>query len=99
MEYMLLILVTFCVLAIVLGRALPRGRGLVGIGATVLIFLMALIAWWFALYFQLVPIDRWLAAWGIYRIEGTLGALIFLGPPVVTALTAGMLASYWKRGH
>ncbi len=41
-------------MAIVLGRAVTRGRWLGLIGATAVVFLTGLIAWWFALYFQVV---------------------------------------------
>jgi hypothetical protein len=99
MELILLMLVAFCAIAIVLGRAVPRGYWLIVIGGTVLTFLTVLIAWWYALYFQLVPVYRMLAGLGIHRTDGGLGALIFLGPPFVAALTVMILASHWVRGH
>jgi hypothetical protein len=99
MQLILFMLVAFCLIAIVVGRAVPRGRWLVVIGGTVLTFLAVLIAWWYALYFQLVPVYQMLAGMGIYRTEGALGALIFFGPPFVAALTILILASHRRRGH
>jgi hypothetical protein len=99
MEYLLIMLVAFCVIAIVLGRAVPHGRWLVVIGATLIVYSIVLIAWWFALYFQLVPVDRTLAALGIYRTEGWPGALIFFGPPLVATLAVVIVASQRKRAH
>ena len=95
----LLMLVAISVIAIVLGRAIPRGRWLVVTGAAVIVFLTVLITWWCALYFQMVPIYRTLAGLGIYRTEGALGALIFFGPASVAALIVVIIASYRHRGH
>jgi hypothetical protein len=99
MVLILLGLVTCCVITIVLGLAVPRTRWLAVIGATVILYLTVLIAWWFALYFQLVPVDRALADVGIYRAEGALGLLIFLGPPLIAALTIVILTLRWKRSR
>ena len=98
MVLVLLMLVAFSVMAILLGRSVPRGRWFALIGATIIVFLTILIAWWFVLYFQLVPIYRALPGLGIYRTEGALGALIFFGPPLVATLVLVIVASHWKRG-
>ena len=98
MVLLLLMLVACSAIAILFGRSVPRGRWLVLIGATIIVFLTTLIAWWFALYFQVVPIHRALADLGVYRTEGALGALIFFGPPVVATLVLVIVASRRKRG-
>jgi hypothetical protein len=60
---------------------------------------MILTAWWLALFFQLVRIYRTLSGLGIYRTEGSLGALIFFSPPLVATLVLVIVASHWKRAR
>jgi hypothetical protein len=48
--------------------------------------------WWFALYFQAIPVYRALAALNVQRTEGVLGAITFFGPPMVPAATVLVIA-------
>ena len=97
---MLLILVLFavvCIAAIVAGRAAPSVRWVGVAGAVAAIYLVSLIAWWIALYFQIVPLDRTLAALKVYRTEGLLGGLIFFGPPAIPAAASLAIAVTRRR--
>ena len=92
MTLILLIFVTVCALAMVIGRRYPNARWL-GVGGIVaMVYFISLMIWWYALYFQIVPVYRALAALKIYRTEGVLGGLIFLGPPLLPAV--GVLAAF-----
>jgi hypothetical protein len=84
MIHILLIFIAVATLAILVGRD-SSARWIGTTGALVLIYFVGLVVWWYALYFQIVPVYRWLATLGIYRTEGVLGGLIHLGPPVIPA--------------
>ena len=88
METALIVIVALCVGVIALGRK-TRRHALTLVAGTVLVYLVALIAWWSALYAQTVPVYRWLAEAGFYRTEGLIGGLIFFAPPLL------LVAVFW----
>ena len=81
-----LLVITGCVAAIVLARWLPGGRIIALVASSVLIYLASLVAWWFALYFQVVPLGRLLAQLHMYGANHPAFALGFFGPPAVPAV-------------
>lgn len=87
MTSLLLIVTVLCVAAMVAGRSRPGGRPLVLVGAGMLVYIVSIIVWWLALYFQVVTFDPLLAKFGIYRTEGVLGLLLYLGPPILPVVT------------
>jgi hypothetical protein len=90
----ILLIFAVCTLAMLVGRD-PRARWIGTTGAMALIYFVGLVVWWYALFFQIVPVYHWLATLGIYRTEGVLGGLIHLGPPVIPA--AAWLAVACRR--
>jgi hypothetical protein len=95
MIQILLIFTAVCIVAVLAGRAAPGARWLGVTAAVAIVYLVSLIVWWYALYFQVVPVYRTLAALNVYRTEGLLGALIFFGPPILP--TAGLLVIAFRR--
>ena len=97
MTSILLIVTALCVAAIVLGRSASRLRPLLLVGAGALTYLAGLIAWWFALYLRIVPLDAVLARFKIDRLDGALGALVYLVPPLVPTATCLIVCAYAVR--
>jgi ammonia channel protein AmtB len=92
---MILVLLLFtaaCIVALVAGGATPGARWLSTTAAVAIVYVVSLIVWWYALYFQVIPVYRALAALNVHRTEGVLGALIFFGPPMVPAATVLVIA-------
>ena len=64
-------------------------RGMRFVAVSILVGLTSLIGWWFALMFQLIPLDRILGT----GVNATVGAAIFFGPPVIVTVIA---MSAWR---
>ena len=72
--------------ALAYGLLSAKTRWVAFAAGSVLIYSVALIAWWFAMLFEIVEVDQWLARFGVYRSEGPAGVWIFFAPPVVPVL-------------
>ena len=99
---MILVLLLFtvaCVVALVAGRVIPGARWLTTTAVVAIVYIVGLFLWWYALYFQIVPVYRALAALNVYRTEGALGGLIFFGPPIVPAATVIVMAFARRHRH
>ena len=96
MTSLLAIVTTLALAAIVLGWLLPGSRWLATIGGCVLFYLAGLIAWWFAVYFQVVPVDRILAMFNIDRAGGAMASLFF-GPPLLPAAAFLILRARYSQ--
>jgi hypothetical protein len=83
-------LVAGCVLAIVLGRLVPRFRAVAIIAGAMLVLLFGLVVWWGLLFFQVVRLDVLLNALGIYRLEPPWFQVVLLVPPLVPAVAFGL---------
>jgi hypothetical protein len=82
MILLLLLVTSLCVIGIVLGWQFPRVRWVAVIAGSVLLYLVSLMAWWWALYFQVVSIDRILAPF-TRPTRDMLDGLVFLVPPLL----------------
>jgi hypothetical protein len=90
-------LIAACVVAIVLGRLVPRLRVLALSAGAALIFLIGLVVWWGLLFLQVVRIDPLLAGLGVDRLEPPWIQLFLLGPPSMPALAFMLvIAGRWR---
>ena len=82
MELVLILVTVLCLTGILFGRFLPLGRWPGLVAGAVLLYLVGLIAWWYAMYFQIVSIDRFLAPF-TYPVRDTLDGFVYLVPPAL----------------
>ena len=79
------------------GWAVPKLRIAGLIASTALVGVTAWVIWWGLLFFQVVRIDPMLRRLNIYRLHSITRALVFLGPPLVTAAAFAAVASGRRR--
>jgi uncharacterized membrane protein YqjE len=79
---LLLLATSLCVIGLVLGWQFPRVRWVGVIAGSVVLYLVSLMAWWWALYFQVVPMDRILAPF-THPTRNVLDGPLFLVPPLL----------------
>jgi hypothetical protein len=79
---LLLLATSLCVISLVLGWQFPRVRWVGVIAGSVVLYLVSLMAWWWALYFHVVPMDRILAPFA-NPTRDMLDGPLFLVPPLL----------------
>jgi uncharacterized membrane protein YeaQ/YmgE (transglycosylase-associated protein family) len=82
MALLLTLIVLSCVIGIVAGFRLPGARWAGVISACILLYFGSWIAWWFALYFQVVSLDRILAPFD-YATRDSFDGFVYLVPPLL----------------
>jgi hypothetical protein len=93
---LLLLVTSLCVMGIALGWQFPRIRRATVIAGAVLLYLASLMAWWWALYFQVVSIDRILAPF-THPTRDMLDGLVFLVPPLVPPALFVLFLTHRRR--
>ena len=73
------------IVAMIGARRVTGLRWLGWVAATLLVYLVGQVLWWFALFFHIVPVDVALARRGVLP-NAAVGAAVYFGPPVVVAM-------------
>ena len=74
-----------CLIGIVGAWLNPELRDAGLFAATVLVAIVAWMAWWGLLFFQVVRLDPILRLLAVDRLNATTQPIVFLGPPLVVA--------------
>jgi hypothetical protein len=82
-EQILVGVTLLCLGGLAFGLVFRRARTVALLAGAVLIYLAGLIAWWLAMFLQLVRLNETLARFNIYRLDGALGLLVYFGPPLL----------------
>lgn len=95
MTLLLAFVVLSCLIGIVAGFRIPGARWTGVISVCILLYLGGWIAWWFALYFQVVSLDRILEPFD-YATRDTLDGFVFFVPPFLLPVA---VLTYRARRH
>lgn len=79
------LLMVACLIGIAGARLFPELRIAGLVAATGLVAIVAWVAWWGLLFFQVVRIDPMLRLLNVYRFDSIGRTVVFLGPPLVAA--------------
>ena len=82
MILLILLVTSLCAIGIWLGWQFPRVPWVALIAGCVLLYLASLMAWWWALYFQVVSMDRILAPF-THSTRDMLDGPLYLVPPLL----------------